>query len=59
MEDKVVCSDNLSLLDCEGFIIIIGHFHDDDVSLQLLEFISSLFSYLNLSIPLRFKEQQP
>ena len=31
-----------------------GHFHDDDVWLQLPEFISSLFSYLNLSIPLRF-----
>ena len=37
--------------------ISIGHFHDDDVWLQLPEFISSLLSYLNLSIPLRFKEQ--
>ena len=32
----------------------IGNFHDDDVWLQLPEFISSLLSYLNLSIPLRF-----
>ena len=36
---------------------LIGHFHDDDVWLQLPEFISSLLSYLNFSIPLRFKEQ--
>ena len=35
----------------------IGHFHDDDLWLQLPEFISSLLSYLNLSIPQRFKEQ--
>ena len=38
-------------------IMKIGNFHDDDVWLQLPEFISSLLSYLNLSIPLRFKEQ--
>ena len=35
----------------------IGNFHDDDIWLQLPEFISFLFSYLNLSIPLRIKEQ--
>ena len=34
-----------------------GHFHDDDVRLQLPEFISPLLSYLTLSIPPRFKEQ--
>ena len=36
---------------------VIGHFHDDDIWLQLPEFISFLLSYLNLSIPLRIKEQ--
>ena len=35
----------------------IGHFHDDDIWLQLPEFISVLLSYSNLSIPLRIKEQ--
>ena len=35
----------------------IVHFHDDDIWLQLPEFISLLLSYLNLSIPLRFKKQ--
>ena len=34
-----------------------GHFHDDDIWLQLPEFISFLLSYLNLSILLRFKKQ--
>ena len=33
------------------------HFHDDDIWLQLPEFFSFLLSYLNLSIPLRFKKQ--
>ena len=37
--------------------LVIGHFHDDDIWLQLPEFISFLLSYLNLSIPLRIKEQ--
>jgi len=33
--------------------------HDDDIWLQLPEFISVLLCYLNLSIPLRIKEQEP
>ena len=37
----------------------IGQLHDDDIWLQLPEFISVLLCYLNLSIPLRIKEQQP
>ena len=36
--------------------ILIGQLHDDDIWLQLPEFISVLL-YLNLSIPLRIKEQ--
>ena len=36
---------------------VIGHFHDDDIWLPILEFISFLPSYWNLSIPLRFKPQ--
>ena len=35
----------------------IGQLHDDDILLQLPEFISVLLCYLNLSIPLRIKEQ--
>ena len=35
----------------------IGQLHDDDIWLQLPEFISVLLCYLNLSIPLRIKEQ--
>ena len=35
----------------------IGQLHDDDICLQLPEFISVLLCYLNLSIPLRIKEQ--
>ena len=34
----------------------IGQVHDDDIWLQLPEFISVLLCYLNLSIPLRIKE---
>ena len=34
----------------------IGQLHDDDIWLQLPEFISVLLCYLNLSIPLRIKE---
>ena len=37
--------------------IAIGQLHDDDIWLQLPEFISVLLCYLNLSIPLRTKEQ--
>ena len=37
--------------------VLIGHFHDDDIWLQLPEFISFLLCYWNLSIPLRIKEQ--
>ena len=33
-----------------NFRLTIGHFHDDDIWLQLREFISLLLSYLNLSI---------
>ena len=35
----------------------IGQLHDDDIWLQLPEFISVLLCYLNFSIPLRIKEQ--
>ena len=35
---------------------IIGQLHDDDIWLQLPEFISVLLCYWNLSIPLRIKE---
>ena len=35
----------------------IGQLHDDDIWLQLPEFISLLLCYLNLSIPLTIKEQ--
>ena len=35
----------------------IRQLHDDDIWLQLTEFISVLLCYLNLSIPLRMKEQ--
>ena len=42
---------------CLMYWLVIGHFHDDDIWLQLPEFISLLLSYLNLSIPLRVKEQ--
>ena len=38
-------------------LVGMGHFHDDDIWLQLREFISFLLSYLNLSILLRFKKQ--
>ena len=34
-----------------------GQLHNDDILLQLPEFISVLLCYLNLSIPLRIKEQ--
>ena len=34
----------------------IGQLHDDDIWLQLPEFISVLLCYLNLSIPLRTKK---
>ena len=37
--------------------IFVGQLHDDDIWLQLPEFISVLFCCLNLSIPLRIKEQ--
>ena len=40
-------------------LVGMGHFHDDDIWLQLPEFISFFLSYLNLSILLRFKKQQP
>ena len=43
--------------DDQGFDVFIGHFHDDDIWLQLPEFISFLLSYLNLSMPLRITEQ--
>ena len=36
----------------------IGQLHDDVIWLQLPEFISALLCYLNLSIPLRIKEQE-
>ena len=39
--------------------ILIGHFHDDDIWLQLPESVSFMLSYLNLPIPLRFTKQQP
>ena len=39
----------------------LGHFHDDDIWLQIAEFISVLLSYfylhVNLPIPLRFQKQ--
>ena len=35
----------------------IGQLHDDDILLQLPEFILVLLCHLNLSIPLRIKEQ--
>ena len=38
---------------------LIGQLHDDDIWLQLPEFILVLLCYLNLSIQLRIKEQQP
>ena len=34
-----------------------GQLHNDDILLQLPEFISVLLCYSNLSIPLRIKEQ--
>ena len=37
--------------------VSIGQLHDDDIWLQLPEFISVLLCYLNLSTPLRIKEQ--
>ena len=37
----------------------IGQLHDDDIWLQLPEFIAVLLCYLNLSIPLGVKEQLP
>ena len=37
--------------------VYIGHFQDDDIWLQLPEFIPFLLSYLNLSIPMMIKEQ--
>ena len=37
--------------------LAIAQLHDDDIWLQLPEFISVLLCYLNLSIPLRIKEQ--
>ena len=37
--------------------LLIGQLHDDDIWLQLPEFILVLLCYLNLSIPLRIKEQ--
>ena len=39
------------------YVHSIGQLHDDDIWLQLPEFISVLLCYLNLSIPLRIKEQ--
>ena len=36
----------------------IGQLHEEDIWLQLPEFISVLLCYLNLSIPLRIKEQE-
>ena len=39
------------------FFSSIGQLHDDDIWLQLPEFISVLLCYSNLSIPLRIKEQ--
>ena len=57
-----VKTENISIMFSQLFLLIIwewgtttiGHFHGDDVWLQLPEFILSLLSYLNLSIPLRF-----
>ena len=37
--------------------LILGQLHDDDIWLQLPEFNPLLLCYLNLSIPLRIKEQ--
>ena len=42
---------------CNTNKLIIGQLHDDDIWLQLPEFISVLLCYLNLPIPLRIKEQ--
>ena len=39
--------------------ILIGHFDDDDIWLQVPESFSFMLSYLNLPIPLRFRKQQP
>ena len=39
--------------------LAIGQLHDDDIWLQLPEFISVLLCYLNLSMRLRIKEQYP
>ena len=38
--------------------VIIGQLHDDDIWLQLPEFISVLLCYLNLSILLRIKDNK-
>ena len=48
-----------SLEDKKLSVDTIGQLHDDDIWLQIPEFISALLCYLNLSIPLRIKEQQP
>ena len=39
--------------------ILIGHFDDDDIWLQVPESFSFMLSYLNLPISLRFRKQQP
>ena len=40
-------------------LVRMGHFHEEDIWLQLPQLISFLLSYLNLSILLRFKKQYP
>ena len=39
--------------------LAIGQLHDDDIWLQLPEFISVLLCYLNFSIPRGLNEQKP
>ena len=65
-ENTLEKSDVLLLLVCQRLwtnkvmllqAYAIGHFHGDDIWLQLPEFISFLLCYWNLSIPLRIKEQ--
>ena len=57
LKHAILNSNTLSFNPNIQSFIPIGHFHDDDIWLQLPEFISFLLSYLNLSIPLRIKEQ--
>ena len=63
-ETKLVWSNLILVETChvtsartKTFFASIGQLHDDDIWLQLPEFISVFLCYLNLSIPLRIKEQ--